>query len=100
VSPFVRRLGPSRALRAGAPVDVLVDGDPVRAQLGESVLGVLMAQGGPALRTTAAGEPRGAYCAMGSCFECLVEVDGVAGTRACMTLVRHGMRIVHQQGAG
>lgn len=30
---------------------------------------------------------------MGVCFECLVEVDGVPGLRACRTTVKPGMRV-------
>jgi predicted molibdopterin-dependent oxidoreductase YjgC len=36
---------------------------------------------------------------MGVCFECLVEIDGVANRQACMTEVRDGMRIKRQSGA-
>jgi predicted molibdopterin-dependent oxidoreductase YjgC len=36
---------------------------------------------------------------MGVCFECLVEIDGVANCQACMTEVRDGMAIKRQSGA-
>jgi len=35
---------------------------------------------------------------MGVCFECLVNVDGVASTRACMTWVKEGMDVKTQNG--
>lgn len=37
---------------------------------------------------------------MGVCFDCLVVVNGVPNTRACMTLVADGMRIERQVGLG
>ena len=36
------------------------------------------------------GTPRGPFCMMGACFECVVSVDGHT-ERACMTEVRDGM---------
>jgi NADH dehydrogenase/NADH:ubiquinone oxidoreductase subunit G len=37
---------------------------------------------------------------MGACFDCLLVVDGIPNTRACMTLAADGMRIDRQHGAG
>lgn len=75
------------------PVTIDVDGGPVAAYPGESVAVALLAVGRRAFRTTALGEPRGPFCNMGVCFECVVEVDGEVGVRACMTPVREGMRV-------
>ncbi len=85
-------------IRRGAPVTVIVDGAPVGAYLGESVAAALIADGRPEIRRTRSGAARGVYCGMGVCFECLVVVDGVPNTRACMTWVRDGMEIRHQDG--
>jgi NADH dehydrogenase/NADH:ubiquinone oxidoreductase subunit G len=35
---------------------------------------------------------------MGVCFDCLVVVDGVPNTRACVTWVREGMHVARQDG--
>ena len=40
-----------------------------------------------------AATARGPLCAMGTCFECRVRVDGVPHVRACLTPVREGMRV-------
>ncbi len=79
----------------GAPgVTIEFDGRRLPARPGDSVAAALLAAGHPALRTTPAGAaPRGPYCMMGACFDCLVEVDGVANVQACMTPVRDGMRV-------
>lgn len=82
----------------GAPVTVWVDGVPVGAHAGESVAAVLFTTGVRALRRSAVhARARGYWCGMGVCHECLVDVDGRAGVRACVTEVSDGMRV--QTGA-
>ena len=87
-------------VRRGGAVTITVDGEPLQAWLGETVAATLLARGDAALRRTRRGAPRGLYCGMGVCFECLVLVDGVVNTRACMTWVRDGMQIRHMDGLG
>jgi hypothetical protein len=41
-------------------------------------------------------QPRSAYCAMGVCFECLVEIDQIPNRQACLTQVHPGMEILQQ----
>jgi sarcosine oxidase subunit alpha len=73
---------------------VQVDGRPVAALVGDTVAAVLLAQGIRQFRRTPKrGEPRGVFCGMGVCYECLVTVDGVPNVRACMTAVAPGMNI-------
>jgi predicted molibdopterin-dependent oxidoreductase YjgC len=93
-----RRLPLGDALERGPEVTVTIDGRPVVAYLGETVAGVLFAEGSGQTRTTVGGAPRGVFCGMGTCFDCLVVVDGVPNTRACMTWVRDGMRVSRQDG--
>ncbi len=55
---------------------------------------VLLAQGIRTLRHTAKnGRPRGIFCGMGICYDCLVTVNGERNVRACMTPVAPGMAI-------
>ena len=89
-------LGPG--LARGPAVTVSLDGRAVTAHAGETVATVLIAEGHAATRTTVTGEPRGVFCGMGVCFDCLVVVDGVPNTRACMTWVVEGMEILRQVG--
>jgi predicted molibdopterin-dependent oxidoreductase YjgC len=91
-------LGPG--LARGPAVTVTLDGRAVTAHEGETVATALLAEGSPATRTTVTGEPRGIFCGMGVCFDCLVVVDGVPNTRACMTPVAEGMAIRRQEGLG
>lgn len=81
-------------VQRGPAFTVAVDGRAVPAHAGESVLGVLWAAGVRTLRASPVqGEPRGFFCAMGACFECLVTVDDRPNVRACVEPVRAGMRI-------
>lgn len=87
-------------LERGPRVDLQLDGRPVEAYAGETVAAVLLAEGEIATRRTVGGKPRGIFCGMGVCFDCLVVVDGIPNTRACMTWVRNGMQVQRQDGLG
>ena len=93
-----RRLDLPPGLARGPRLTLTLDGNPVTAYDGETVATVLLAEGRIATRTTAGGEPRGVFCGMGVCFDCLVIVDGLPNTRACMTQVRDGMDVRRQDG--
>ena len=70
---------------------------PIRS--GEPVAASLLAAGIVSTRSTpASGSPRGPYCMMGACQECLMVVEGVPSTPACRTRVREGMVAGRQQG--
>lgn len=74
-------------------VAVLVDGVSINASEGECLAVALAVSGRSTLRhSPEAGTPRGMFCLMGSCQECLVHVDGVP-VAACMEPVRPGMRV-------
>ena len=94
------RLPVPRGVERGQAARITLDGRPVTAHVGESVAAVLLADGRLTFRTTADGEPRGLYCGMGVCFDCLVVVDGVPNTRSCVTWVRDGMTVACQDGFG
>jgi len=78
-----------------------INGQESSAGAGTSVAAALWAAGRRALRlTTQRGEPRGIFCGMGVCFDCLVEIDGCPNVRACRIAIKEGMRVRTQQGAG
>ena len=80
------------------PWSMTVDGLPVRAREGDSVAAALLASGAAVTRRTpVSGSPRGPWCMMGACFDCVAVVDGERGVRACMTPVRNGMRVDTQR---
>lgn len=85
----------------GRALEIVVDGQPVPAFEGESVAAALLAAGTKILRTTTRfAAPRGLYCGMGACFECVMTIDGRPNVRACQTPVRDGMSVETQRGEG
>jgi len=70
---------------------ITVDGRALAVPAGTTVAVALLNHGVMSFRASATGEPRGPLCAMGTCFECRVTIDGVAHRRACLTPCRPGM---------
>ena len=78
------RMGPHR-------VRFRFDGTPLEAPRGMTIGGALLANGIIAWRRTGTdGRPRGIFCGVGVCFDCLVDVDDRQAVRACLTPVRNG----------
>ena len=76
-------------------VTIEIDGEPAAAAPGDSVAAAMFAAGVSTFRHAPVdGGPRGPWCAMGVCFECLVEIDDEPNRQACMTPVREGLRVV------
>jgi len=95
--PILGEAGDSRQ-RA---VQIEVDGDAVDALEGEPIATALLAAGKVVFRyTRKLGEPRGVFCAIGRCTDCMMVVDGVPNVRTCVTPVKAGMRIQTQHGLG
>lgn len=78
-----------------------VDGRPVPFVPGQTVGAALVAAGVLSWRTTrVGGRPRGIFCGIGVCFDCLVTVDERPNRRACLELARPGARVRTQVGTG
>ena len=76
------------------------DGRPLLAREGDTVAAALLANGVAMFRATpVSASPRAPWCMMGVCFDCLVEIDGVASRQACLVPLADGMRIRRQHGA-
>lgn len=74
--------------------DLTLDGRPLTARPGQSVAAALTDAGVRSWRTTRhAGRPRGLFCGIGVCFDCLITVDGRPDQRACLTPAVPGMRL-------
>jgi len=85
---------------AGAPVHIRFDGAEIEALPGETIAAALAAADIVTLRRTRSGAPRGAFCGMGACFDCLVTVNGRPNQRACLTKVAPGMEVRSEPVAG
>ena len=59
---------------------------------------VRAAAGGEYRRHGVDGSGRAPFCMIGNCFECLVEIDGVANRQGCLVPVRDGMRLRRMRG--
>lgn len=82
----------------GEPVRFSVDGEPVEAHAGETLAAALMAGGRLRLRSSPRAQgPRGAFCFMGVCQECVMRVDGVL-RQSCQLTVAAGI-VVERAGA-
>ena len=90
-----RRINPE-----AATLLLTFEGQEIVATEGDSVAAALLAAGIATTRETPVGaSPRAPFCLMGTCFDCLVEIDGAPNRQACLTQVRDGMRIRRQRGA-
>jgi D-hydroxyproline dehydrogenase subunit gamma len=77
-----------------AMVTLTVNGVRIGAAAGDTVAAALLLGGHQVFRRTVrSGEARGPYCAMGTCFECLVMIDGQPSMQACLVQVRDRMVI-------
>lgn len=85
-------------LEKKAVIKIEVDGRPIDAFEGEPIAAALMAAGISVFRyTRKKGEPRGIFCAIGQCTDCMMTVDGVPNVRTCIIPVKAGMKIKTQQ---
>ncbi len=74
-------------------IEFTFDGKPVVGLSGDTVAVALLAAGIRTLRQGAeGGGPRGLFCAMGVCQECVVVVDG-ANVESCRLPVSDGLDV-------
>ncbi|MFF2371878.1 (2Fe-2S)-binding protein [Agromyces sp. NPDC058110] len=77
--------------RGERAIGISVDGEPVPGIEGQTIAGLVLASGRLAWRTTSAeGRPRGLFCGIGVCFDCIVTVNGERDVRACQRRATDG----------
>ena len=82
---------------APSPITIEVAGERIGAVEGQTIAGALLASGRSAWRSTSRnGRPRGVFCGIGVCFDCLVEVNGLRDVRACQRRAEDGDIVRHQ----
>jgi NADPH-dependent 2,4-dienoyl-CoA reductase/sulfur reductase-like enzyme len=84
-------------IAADQAITITFDGRPIAARRGETVAAALAAAGITVFRMTRAGAPRGLFCGMGVCQDCLVEIDGRPNERACMPKVEGPLAVCSQR---
>lgn len=89
------------AVPARKKVPFTFDGKVIEGLEGEPIAVALKENGVMIHRYTAKKhKPRGVFCAIGRCTDCVMVVDGNPNTRTCMTPLREGMVVQTQYGVG
>ncbi len=87
---------PGERINRGREIEFSFDGKPVSAFEGDTIGSALHASGRKVIsRSFKYHRPRGLLCCAGQCPNCMVEVDGWPGVRACTEQVREGMEVSH-----
>ncbi|MEU4898665.1 (2Fe-2S)-binding protein [Streptomyces sp. NPDC044780] len=76
--------------RQERPLRIIVDGEPVDGIAGQTIAGVLLAADRLSWRRQRSGAPRGVFCGIGVCFDCLVTVGEDRDVRSCRRRARDG----------
>lgn len=91
--PIIKQFG------KGRPVTFTFDGKVMEGYEGEPIAVALKANGVMTHRYTAGRhKPRGIFCAIGRCTDCVMIVDGKPNVRTCVTPLKEGMEILTQYG--
>ncbi len=77
-------------------IEITFEGRTIVSHEGDSIAAALSRAGIYHLRTTQSGAPRGLYCGMGVCQDCLVTADGREAVRACVTKITRPIAIKRQ----
>ena len=82
-------------------VCISFEGEEFYVDMDQSVASALLAEGHHVFRSSVINnQPRGAFCMMGVCFDCLLEINGRPNQQACMVPVRENMVIKRQVFCG
>jgi len=81
------------SLQRGRKIVFSVNGLSTTAHIGETIHAALIAAGYRQFRKSKSRQPRGVFCGMGVCYECLVTVNNGSSQRACVTVVQEGMQV-------
>ena len=96
IDPHFERLPDGQA----EPIRFVFEGETLLACRGDSVAAAILTAGHWRTRATpVSGAPRGPFCMMGMCFECLLEIDGAPNRQGCMVEVEEGMTVRRMEGA-
>ena len=84
----------------GREVKFWLDGKELFGFEGEPIAAALKANGVMIHRYTAKQHrPRGIFCAIGRCTDCVMVVNGKPNIRTCITPLEEGMQVQTQYGA-
>lgn len=86
-------------MKKGEAVTFTYNGKEVTGYEGEPIAAALKAAGLMVHRyTKKEHKPRGIFCAIGRCTDCVMVVDGKPNVRTCVTPLKAGMQVETQYG--
>jgi predicted molibdopterin-dependent oxidoreductase YjgC len=78
-------------------IHITVNGTQIEAFAGEPIAAAILAAGIRVFRRTPKlDSPRGVYCAIGRCTDCVMTVNGTPSVRTCITPAEDGMVVESQ----
>jgi len=78
-------------------IKIIFDGKELEAYKGEMIATSLLANRIKVFRLTKINKkPRGIFCGIGRCTDCVMIVNGISNIRTCVTPVEEGMKIETQ----
>jgi predicted molibdopterin-dependent oxidoreductase YjgC len=80
-----------KTVRRGDRIVIEVDGENVSCYAGDTVATAILTRRDHLSRDLV--RPHSIFCAIGVCFECVAEIDGIPGMRTCMVSAAPGMRV-------
>ncbi len=80
-------------------VEIVLDGETLEVPAGIPLAAALLLVDRIPTRFNAmSNSARAPFCMMGACFDCVMDIDGVSGQRACQVEVRDGMQVRRHRG--
>ena len=76
-----------------ADITIFINEKPTKAMSGETAAAVLLRENIHAVHTAPNGEPRGPYCMMGVCFDCMIILENGQSEQACQIDATEGLKI-------
>lgn len=85
----------------GKKIKFTFDGKEIEGFEGETIAAALHAAGIKVLsHSHELKRPRGFYCAIGNCGQCIMEVNGISNVRICIEPLKQDMVVKTQEGKG
>ena len=81
------------------PIPFVLDGRPLSALAGDTVLTAVLTHAAQLRRSEFSGAPRAGFCMMGACQDCWIATESGERLRACGTFIEPGLRLVSGTGS-
>lgn len=74
-------------------VTIFLDGEAISARAGEPVAMALLRHGISSFHDGPKTGPRGPYCMMGVCYDCILDSETEKATQSCQLMAEDGMKL-------